>query len=246
MIAVLTDIHGNSVALDAAIDDARRAGAERWWLLGDLVAMGPDPVGTVTRLRKLNAEVRILGNTERYVLRGELPFAPTGELELTAALVDQMVETAASFAWTRGRLMDDDLTWLADGVPAARRSLADGIEVLAVHASQVADDGPGISPEIVDVELAALFSDEDVDLIVAGHTHRVTDRSMRAQRFANPGSVSNHVEGERVAKYLLIDDVPDGHTLEFRRVEYDVDRVIEQIRSVGIPGERFLLDTYFG
>jgi predicted phosphodiesterase len=66
-IAVLTDVHGNSLALDAVITDARGMGADRFWLLGDLVAMGPDPVGTVQRLPRLEPEFRITGNTDRYV-----------------------------------------------------------------------------------------------------------------------------------------------------------------------------------
>ena len=75
-IAVLTDIHGNSVALDAVIADARAVGVTRWWLLGDLVAMGPDPVGTVARLGELGAEVRVTGNTDRYELTDSGPFPP--------------------------------------------------------------------------------------------------------------------------------------------------------------------------
>ena len=66
-IAILADVHGNSLALDAVITDARGVGADRFWLLGDQVAMGPDPVGTVQRLRRLDPEFRITGNTDRYV-----------------------------------------------------------------------------------------------------------------------------------------------------------------------------------
>ena len=46
-IAILSDIHGNSVALDAVLTDIATQGAvDAYWLLGDLVALGPDPVGT--------------------------------------------------------------------------------------------------------------------------------------------------------------------------------------------------------
>ncbi len=53
-IAVLSDIHGNSVALDAVLRDiSSQGGVDAYWVLGDLVALGPDPVGVLERLSKL-------------------------------------------------------------------------------------------------------------------------------------------------------------------------------------------------
>lgn len=182
---MLTDIHGNSVALDAVIADARSAGVDRWWVLGDLVAMGPDPVGTLDR-RSAHSTPRCGSSATRsYVLRGELPFPPADELELTPKLVDRMVETAASFAWTKGSLDADAMAWLAESTDRHERTLADGTRVLAVHASAIRDDGPGVSPDRSDAELLALCPDLDADLVLAGHTHHVTDRVIGGTRFVN-------------------------------------------------------------
>jgi putative phosphoesterase len=245
-VGVLTDVHGNSVALDAVIDDARSVDVDRWWVLGDLVAMGPDPVGTLDRLRSLDPEVRILGNTERYVLREELPFPPTDELELTPKLVDQMVETAASIAWTRGSLDDDAIAWLDGSTRDHKITLADGTRLLAVHASAHRDDGAGVSPDRSDDELLALFPGLDADLVLAGHTHDVTDRVIGRVRFVNPGSISNHPSDERRANYLVLHDREGGHELEFRSVDYDIDSVIAQLRVSALPGRQFVLERYFG
>lgn len=245
-IGVLTDIHGNSVALDAVIADARSVGVDRWWVLGDLVAMGPDPVGTLDRLRALDPEVRILGNTERYVLREELPFPPIDELELTPKLVDRMVETAASFAWTKGSLDADARAWLDDSTADHEITLADGTRVLAVHASAIRDDGPGVSPYSSDEELLALFPDLDADLVLAGHTHHVTDRVIGSVRFVNPGSISNHATDDRRANYLVVHDRQVGHELEFRSAAYDIDGVVGELRASALPGRQFVLGQYFG
>ncbi len=43
LIAILSDIHANREALDACLAHARRAGAERFVFLGDLVGYGADP-----------------------------------------------------------------------------------------------------------------------------------------------------------------------------------------------------------
>lgn len=245
-IAVLTDVHGNSLALNAVIADALASGARRWWLLGDLVAMGPDPVGTVARLRDLDAEVRILGNTDRYVLDDSSPFPPSEELELTSTLVDQMTMIAASLAWTKGALTTSgDLDWLADAATAHRATLADGADVLAVHASAMRDDGPGITSDISDHELRGLFARETARLIVGGHTHRVTDRTIEGQRFLNPGSVSNHMSEDRRTRYALIHDDPAGHRIELRAFEYDVNSALAMLAASGVPGSDWIIERYF-
>ena len=53
-IALLADIHGNAIALEAVLADiGREGGADAFWVLGDLVAIGPDPVGVLERLSTL-------------------------------------------------------------------------------------------------------------------------------------------------------------------------------------------------
>ncbi len=65
-IALLSDIHGNSTALDAVLKDiADQGGVGGTWVLGDLVALGPDPVGVLSRLANLSGARFIRGNTDR-------------------------------------------------------------------------------------------------------------------------------------------------------------------------------------
>ena len=245
-IAVITDVHANSPALDAVVDDAKRAGAEVYWLLGDLVAMGPDPAGTAQRLRALDADVMIMGNTDRYVLRDELPIDHSHVADASPKLVYDLVETAASMAWTKGVLAaSGDLAWLATGVARQRTLLPDGTAVLAVHASADLDQGPGINPSIEDAELAALFTGTDEPFVLGGHTHYTTDRTVGGRRFVNPGSVSNPHGPDKRARYALLDADADGHVVDLRAVDYDVDQTIAMIESSGIPGRTWLTDEYW-
>ncbi len=51
-IAILSDIHGNVLALDAVLADIQRQGPpDLYWVLGDLIALGSDPVAVLERLR---------------------------------------------------------------------------------------------------------------------------------------------------------------------------------------------------
>jgi hypothetical protein len=46
-IGLLSDIHGSRHALEAVPVDAAALRIDAWWVLGDLAAIGPDPVGAV-------------------------------------------------------------------------------------------------------------------------------------------------------------------------------------------------------
>ena len=74
-IALLSDIHGNLVALDAVLDDLRQQGAiDQIVVAGDLVWSGPWPVQVVDRVREVAAAV-IQGNTDAFFRHraGETP-----------------------------------------------------------------------------------------------------------------------------------------------------------------------------
>ncbi len=72
-LGLMSDVHGNEVALDAVIADGASKGVEAWWVLGDLVAIGPDPVSTLERLTNLPGVRFLRGNTDRYVVTGDRP-----------------------------------------------------------------------------------------------------------------------------------------------------------------------------
>ena len=73
-IALLSDIHGNPIALDAVLVDVQaQGGVSGYWILGDLAAIGYDPVGVLERLKALPNACFVRGNTDRYVVTGERP-----------------------------------------------------------------------------------------------------------------------------------------------------------------------------
>src|SRR3954452_9658325 len=85
VIAVLYDVHGNLAALDAVLEDARAAGANRWVLGGDYAVFGAWPAETVARLRELEAAVWVRANVDRWA--GVLAAAPD-DADLRAAIAD--------------------------------------------------------------------------------------------------------------------------------------------------------------
>ena len=68
-IALLSDIHGNTTALEAVLADAKRAGVEEYWLLGDVLMPGTGRRHLLNLLEELPITVQILGNWEDSLWR---------------------------------------------------------------------------------------------------------------------------------------------------------------------------------
>lgn len=247
--AICSDIHGNLAALEAVLADADAAGAEEFWVVGDLVAHGPRPGQTARRLHDLAATrpVRILrGNTDRYTTTGQLsPYLLGLDPAAHPDKDSQVKDAQAAFAWTRQAVEDVGcLTWLA-GLPAEiRLSLPDGTGVLLVHAAPGTDDGPGLFAEQSDEEVraagVAAAGAQGVGLVVVGHTHVPMDRTVDLVRVVNLGSVSVPVTPDPRAMWTLLTADQDGWALEHRRTAYDLDRVIADLHAVGHPSAGWL------
>src|SRR5262249_10814111 len=149
-IALLSDIHGNSVALDAVLADIQaQGGVEGYWVLGDLVALGHDPAGVLERLTTLPNVQYVRGNSDRYVVSGDRPPPTRTDAVGNPNLIATLVEVAGTFAWTQGALTASGwLDWLKRLPLELRVQLPDGTRFLGVHASPGRDDGAGIMPDM--------------------------------------------------------------------------------------------------
>ena len=207
MLAVLYDIHGNLPALEAVLDDARAAGADRFVLGGDYCAEGPWPRETLERLQALPEAAWIRGNTDRMLLGDDELLGPDGWL-----------------IFARDALSRGQIEWL-HGLP---ERLVFGSELFC-HASPLSDEetfGPEPAPGD-----GALLAGEQRRLIVFGHSHRQFRRPGPSQtELVNPGSVGLPLDGDRRAAWAL--RTPDG-AIELRRTEYDAAPSIERLREIG-------------
>ena len=241
-LGVLSDIHGNSIALDAVLADAESLGVKRYLVLGDHVAIGVDPVAVLERLTGLDDVTFVRGNTDRYVVTGEGPPPSLDDAKADPALVAQLTQVTAMFVWTRGYVSAHGwFDWLADLPLEQRLTLPDGTRLLASHASPGRDDGSGFHPGLSNDEMEALITASDVDMVCGSHSHQAVDRRLRAAHVVNPGSVSNPFGPDLRASYAVIDTSEDRYQVFHRRVEYDHDAVIEAIKQSHHPAADFII-----
>lgn len=197
--AVLYDIHGNLPALEAVLDDAREAGAERFVLGGDYALFGPYPAETVEALRALSDAEWIRGNVDRWTANPQ--DAPDDEL-LQGAIVD-----------CRGAM---DLQVVKE-LGALPEQLVLG-ETRFCHASPISDLR-SFMPEQGDADEDELLGGASERRIVFGHTHLQFQRARPdGVELVNPGSVGQPMDGDTRAAYALFAE--DG-AVQLRRVVYD-------------------------
>ena len=244
-LALLSDIHGNSVALDAVLADiAAQGGVDGYWVLGDLVAIGHDPVGVMERLTQLPNARFVRGNTDRYIYAGDRPAPSLLESEADPKLLPILVEVAGTLAWTQGALTANGwVEWLAQLPLEIEEVLPDGTRLLGVHASPGKDEGDGLAPDMSDLEMTASLLGCGADLICAGHTHRPVDRRVGRWHVVNLGSLSNPQMSAmfKGASYVMLTADTTGYQVEHRRVEYDRAAVIATLERQRHPGGAYII-----
>ena len=207
VLAILYDIHGNLPALEAAIADAEAAGAGQWLLGGDFAAWSPWPGETLERLRSLPAATWIRGNGERWLRE-----PPLDRPEVVASLAERPPGVGSDEGWLYSLQTQVSL----DGV-------------LYVHGSPLSDvESFAAEPQPGEERMLAGVRDRSV---VFGHSHLQFRRpGPDGTELLNPGSVGMPLDGDTRGAYALRRD--DGE-FEFRRVEFDVERVAAAWRAVG-------------
>jgi|HubBroStandDraft_5_1064220.scaffolds.fasta_scaffold00015_33 predicted phosphodiesterase len=227
-IAVLSDIHGNLLALDACLADlTSQGGAEAIVIAGDLCLDGPKPKKVLQRLEEIGAAC-VRGNTDRYIADDELPekFTPA--------------ETA-QIAWTRRELGERWRSWLKV-LPFALRIGEDDNQLLIVHANPKTDD-EHLWPDADESVLRRLVGDEGATAIAFGHLHLPYVRVWHGKLLVNVASVGLPKDGDPRACYAIFTERTGGWQVKHRRVPFDTKRVATQLTDCGIPESGELIAT---
>ncbi|MBV7332655.1 metallophosphatase family protein [Chloroflexi bacterium TSY] len=247
-IALLSDIHGNSIALDAVLEDIELLdNVTDYWILGDLAGLGPDLVGVLERLSQLENAVIVRGNTDQYIVEDERPGPHASDVENDVSLLPLYGIVAKQLGWTQGAITSRGwLKWVETLPVEGRLTLPDGKRLLGVHASPGRYDGTGIHPRLTDDEMRYLLGDCNADLVCVGHTHWPMDHRIADIHVVNLGCVSNPLPPDLRACYVILDADESGYQIEHRRVDYDRDAVIEMIRQVKYPNGEYLVEGFNG
>jgi predicted phosphodiesterase len=239
-LAVLSDVHGNLLALEAVLADVAAQGApDATWVLGDLVAFCPWPAETLARLRALPDVAFLQGNTDRYLVTGRRPVAPVRSPDDWASMPETLTERDANFRWSVERLSYAAYEFLRDLPPRLDMDVPGYGRVLAVHATPD-DDETNLYPDTPDEQVQRHLAGLDARLVLYGHTHRPVDRTVDGVQLVNDGSVGLPLDGDPRPAYTLVDFAGRRCTVTIRRVTYDAEAVIAELERVEHPARAWL------
>lgn len=243
-IALLSDIHGNAVALDAVLADMAGHGPfDQIVVAGDLVWAGPWPAEVVDRVQALGGPV-IQGNTDAFFAHAPERI-PEGKNE------DRYLN---HMTWMRMRLGPARCAYLA-GLPFSHRiSPAPGHDLLIVHANPV-DMDRAITPRTPEPELDELLLDsvraQDWEALAFGHVHIPFSRPWRDRLLVNVSSAGLPMDGDPRAVYAILNWDGRAWHAEHHRVFYNAPRVAFEMRNSDMPrgkhfAERLMAARYNG
>jgi len=238
-IAIISDIHGNLVALQSILSGIKDA--DHVMCLGDVAASGPQPHETVSFLRRTSWPC-VLGNTDETLVRQEREHF--GNLNISA---DERQKMVALHDWTASRISATDRKYITSfkptiGVKSGKHSL------LCYHGSPRSNTEQ-ILPTTPDEELGEMFEGKHLEAYAGGHTHSQMVRRFGASLIINPGSVGlpfyKAADGRVInpvwAEYAVLAFSGDDLKVELRRERYSKPDLKGAVMMSGMPDPRWWL-----
>jgi putative phosphoesterase len=255
-IAVLSDVHGNAVALEAVRKALKKEKPDVVLIAGDLVMGGPEPGATVDAIREMERDGAIVvqGNTDVAVADADYGAAFPWMLE--SGVSDAI---RASAEWAHDALDDEQLAWLRR-LPAERRVRIGDDLVLVTHASP-GSQTQGFDRDLDPSTVLERISRTDARVICCGHTHIPDVQEFGWKVIVNDGSAGYVYDGDPTASWALVtldaagdvapsdDDDNDSSgnrttvAAEIRRADYDILAVSNAISARGLPGDVYRAAT---
>jgi len=228
-VAVISDIHGFSIALQHVLADIDRTGPfDQIVVAGDLCEVGPAPAEVLSILQSRSLTV-IKGNTDFDIVEAS-----------------RMGESTPSLDYAIARIGADGVSYLA-GLPFSHRiapyeGALPTSELLVVHANphNLLDR---IDPKMSDRELREVVGDTPAGAIAFGHLHICYMRQLDETLLVDVSAVGNPKDGDFRCKYgVLIWSEPENRWVaEIRKLDYPIESTTEQILNSNLPNPEKVL-----
>ena len=226
---IISDIHGNLEALEAAIDALSREKIDRYLCVGDIVGYGADPGECIEKTKSLNPII-VLGNHD----------AASAGITDTEKFTDA---ARKAVIWTKKNLKESDIAFLK------------GLSLIYKNEDLVLAHGTLHEPEKFHYMLDDVTARETFNLMTraicfVGHSHAPGIFSYKGDRLdyfykektklsrgelliVNAGSVGQPRDGDPRLSYSVYDT--EALQVELKRITYDIPKAQKKIVDAGLP-----------
>lgn len=233
-IAVITDVHANFPALEAALKAIQAEDCDLIFHVGDAIAIGPYPAECVDLLQSTSKLKCVKGNHELYFVNG-LP-NPQPKWMSDGEVQHQL--------WTHKQLGEERKSLISEWPMALEEVLA-GTKTIFQHYGLAAggNDFEGVVRNPGGSDLDQIFRGRPGALFFFGHDHAPSDVQGKA-RYINPGSLGCCPEA--VARYAVA-RYGDG-LVDIRHccIAYDDRDLFKTFEEREVPERAFIYKAFFG
>jgi putative phosphoesterase len=207
MIAILSDIHGNYIALEEVLKAVDKMGITEVYALGDTVGYYSQVNEVINELRQRDAHA-IMGNHDWYMAA-----------ESFCARSNTVNDT---LAYQRKVITKENLDWI--------KNLPLYLEIEGI--SMVHGGWTDPLDEYLTQPSKEYFEKVGGKYFCSGHTHLPRLEDYGDKIYCNPGSVGQPRDNDNRASFATW----DGTKFELHRVDYDFEKVGELMEKAGFSG----------
>jgi len=230
-IAVLSDIHGNTTALEAVLADAKATKVDEYWLLGDVLMPGTGRRRILNLLADLPITVRVLGNWEDSLWRGL-----HRKLDLTKASHRYLLRQCQ---YILEEISPEEIEDLHNQPMQVHRRFGD-LTVGITHHLPDKNWGRELIHTGKQEDFDRLVTNPHASIAVYGHIHQQLLRyGSDGQLILNPGSIGQPffldagLRKDLRAQYMILEfDEAGLADVDFRRVDYDVEAELQLAKDL--------------
>ena len=233
-IAVLSDIHGNTTALEAVLTDAQKAEVDEYWLLGDILMPGTGRKNILQSLDTLPITLRVLGNWEESLWR-----ACHRKLDESKPSHRYLLRQCQ---YIMEEISSQEIEALQDYPLQVHRQFGD-LKLGISHHLPDKNWGRELIHMGKQEDFDRLVTNPDCDIAIYGHIHQQFLRyGSGGQLILNPGSIgqpfflSENLCKDLRAQYMILEFDEKGlKNADFRRVDYDIEAELQLAKELQLP-----------
>lgn len=223
-IGVLSDIHGNYIALKRCLDYLMERKVDQYIFLGDYIGEFAYPEKTMALLYEMmeNYECHFIkGNKENYWMN----YRDAGEVGWYYG-----DSTTGSLKAAYDHLSDKDLDFFASLKPFQNLTYDGFPQITICHGSpnKVNDK------MIPDEHTYQVMERDPSSIILCGHTHIMRTIAWKEKFSYNPGSTGLSFFGDGKAQFMILHGEDGSWKPEFISLSYDIEQVIKELYESGL------------
>lgn len=239
-IALISDLHGNAIALRAVLRSIEGYGVDETVCLGDVATLGVAPIEVIESLRDLGCRC-VNGNHDDYLIEPGLVHEHT-----------EMSVVVDAIEWCRAGLSSQHLEFVRGFEEGFELPLGDGHRLTLFHGSP-SSNTVDLLADTPSATFEAQLGPERSTVMAGGHTHIQMLRQHRGTLVVNPGSVGapfeTYVNGNTPtilphAEYATIEALGRDVAVTLHRVELNQTELLHAAQESQNPMASQMARTY--